>query len=72
MAVLISVTRGVPWRTDLRTKSIEPFSPHYPLHQNATQEAHRGVGRTHPTQTLSSLPLEIDPSIETESTGCLV
>ena len=54
MAALISVTRGVSWRRDLRTHNFDPFSPHYPLHRNATREAHRGVGRTHPTQTLSS------------------
>eukprot|EP00966_Prymnesium_polylepis_P242962 5618867-Prymnesium_polylepis.3 len=48
MAVLISVTRGVSswlllttsWRRDLKTQNFDPFSPHYPLHQNATQAAH--------------------------------
>eukprot|EP00966_Prymnesium_polylepis_P073533 1706895-Prymnesium_polylepis.1 len=52
-SILISVTRGVSWRTVEISEltNVDPFShPHYPLHQNATREAHRGVGRTHPTQ----------------------
>eukprot|EP00966_Prymnesium_polylepis_P278461 6433929-Prymnesium_polylepis.1 len=42
------------------------------MHQNATQEAHRGGGADSPDPNIELISLKIDPSIETESTSCLV
>eukprot|EP00966_Prymnesium_polylepis_P103217 2390903-Prymnesium_polylepis.1 len=49
------MTRGVSWRRDLRTHNFDPFSPTTCCTRTRdASEAHRGVARTHPTQTWSS------------------
>eukprot|EP00966_Prymnesium_polylepis_P206987 4794932-Prymnesium_polylepis.1 len=55
MAVLISVTRGVSWGVEISELIIlTNFHPTTRCTRTRRAEAHCGVGRTHPTQALSS------------------